>query len=118
MAHVSRPPLTDSPWFWLYVFATAGVLSLLWMGPKFGARQSQLDRQFQGRQHAAQGSADENAPRPFSSAESRVRSLQPLYLVLTGAILLGWLILWWQRFRAPAASAAESSPPRPPDTSS
>lgn len=95
-----RPPITDSPWFWLYVFATAGVLSLLLIGPKFGARQSQLDRQFEGRRHITQLPADTPGKRPYSSAVARELSLRPLYAMLTVAVLGGWVLLWWQRYRS------------------
>lgn len=105
----ARPPLTDSPWFWLYVFATAGVLALMWMGPKFGARQSQLDRQFEGRRHITQLPADTPGQRPYSSAEARELSLRPLYAILTVAVLGGWLVLWWQRFRSASAERPQAS---------
>jgi len=98
MSTATRPPLTDSPWFWLYVFATAGVLSLVLIGPKFGARQSQLDRQFEGRRHITQLPADVPGQRPYSSAVVREQSLRPLYVILTVAVLGGWLLLWWQRY--------------------
>jgi hypothetical protein len=94
-----RPPLTDSPWFWLYVFATAGVLSLMLIGPKFGARQSQLDRQFEGRRHITQLPADTPGQRPYSSPVARELSLRPLYAILTVAVFGGWMLLWRQRYR-------------------
>lgn len=122
MSTATRPPLTDSPWFWLYVFATAGVLSLVLIGPKFGARQSQLDRQFEGRRHITQLPADVPGQRPYSSAVAREQSLRPLYVILTVAVLGGWLLLWWQRYstrptvpvggeKADAAEAAEAASP-------
>lgn len=95
----SRPPLTDSPWFWVYVFGTAGLISLVWISPKFGERQSQLHRQFQGRQHATELPADVDARNEFATADDRERSLAPLYAVLAVALVIGWIGLWYQRYR-------------------
>jgi cytoskeletal protein RodZ len=109
MSTSSRPPLSDSPWFWLYVFGTAGIVALLWMSPKFGARQSQLDRQFEGRRHIMSQPADVAAARPFSNPERRAGSLRPLYWIMLAALVAGWIALWWQRYRVPA-STAQSGP--------
>ncbi len=109
MNATSRPPITDSPWFWLYVFGTAGILALLATSTKFGARQSQLDRQFEGRRHATAQPSDLEAERPFSSPGERIQSLRPLYIVLTVALLGGWVALWWQRYR-PGAAAGSTGP--------
>ena len=94
-----RPPLTDSPWFWVYLFCTAGLLALLLQSGKYGARQSQLDRQFQGRELAKQLPSGEEVDYPFSTTEDKVDSLRPLYWILSGALAVGWVVLWWQRFR-------------------
>lgn len=109
MTTSSRPPLSDSPWFWLYVFGTAGIVALLWMSPKFGARQSQLDRQFEGRRHVMSQPADVAAARPFSNPERRAASLRPLYWILLAALVAGWVALWWQRFRVPRLPASLAS---------
>ncbi|MFO0817866.1 MAG: hypothetical protein U1A77_07990 [Pirellulales bacterium] len=112
MSTSTRPPLSDSPWFWLYVFGTAGIVALLWMSPKFGARQSQLDRQFEGRRHVMSQPADVAAARPFSNPERRAESLRPLYWIMLAGLMAGWIALWWQRFRVPtgAAEGQEDAP--------
>lgn len=43
------PPISDSPWFWAYVFACGGLIALMLMGPKYTARQSQIDRKTEKR---------------------------------------------------------------------
>ncbi|MFO0905885.1 MAG: hypothetical protein U0939_22955 [Pirellulales bacterium] len=119
MSTATRPPLTDSPWFWLYVFATAGVLALLATSSKFGARQSQLDRQFEGRRHAVLVAADEDmssdqtAALRFTSPGERIESLRPLYALMMVAIVGGWIVLWWQRFRPAARGANQSTESTP-----
>ena len=52
------PPVTDSPWFWAYVFACGGLIALLLMGPKYTARQSQIDKKNERRLQVAQSRAN------------------------------------------------------------
>lgn len=104
-----RTPLTDSPWFWLYLFGTAGVLAIAAQSTRYGDRQSQHDRQFQGRQHIYRHAADEDAAAPFSTAADKVADLRPLYALLLTVIGAGWVGLGWQRFRERQLLQAESS---------
>jgi hypothetical protein len=48
------PPVTDSAWFWLSIFLCGALVVLMITAPRWQARQHQLERQFQGRQHAGQ----------------------------------------------------------------
>jgi hypothetical protein len=57
-SRVQPPPLTDSPWFWAYVFACGGLIALLLMGPKYTARQSQIDKKNERRLQVAQSRAN------------------------------------------------------------
>jgi cytoskeletal protein RodZ len=68
-----------------------------------------LDRQFEGRRHITQLPADTPGQRPYSSAEARELSLRPLYAILTVAVLGGWLVLWWQRFRSASVERPQAS---------
>jgi len=99
-----RPPLTDSPWYWLYVFATAGLVALVLMGPKYAARQSQLEQNYQGHQRANQHRVGLDPDTPLSSQEHTYIQLWPLYLVLFGLLAAGWVGLWWRRFHRPATT--------------
>jgi hypothetical protein len=49
----SRPPLTDSGWFWAALFSLMAILGLALIGPKWDWRQRQLEGRFLGRQEAA-----------------------------------------------------------------
>lgn len=93
-------PLSDSPWFWLYTFATFGLVLLVLIGPKFEARRAQQERQFQGRSRALQQKLGEEASVPLSEPGRTWLTLRPLYVVLGVMIATGWITLWWQRRRA------------------
>jgi hypothetical protein len=97
----SDKPITDSPWFWLYTFATFALVLLVLIGPKFEARRAQQERQFQGRTRALQQRAGEEPTTDLSEPGSTWLTLRPLYVVLAIFIAVGWGTLWWQRWRRP-----------------
>ena len=90
-------PLTDSPWFWVYLFGTAALIALALMGPKFGPRQAQIEREYQGRTRAAQNLNGVEPDLAMSSAERTLITLQPLFFALAGITSLAWIIFWWTR---------------------
>lgn len=95
----SRPPISDSPWFWLYLFATGGLISLVLITPKFSQRQVEIERQAQGRERAIQARAGEQPTAAMSTRGDTVITLWPLYCLLGAMLTIGWLVLWWSRFR-------------------
>jgi hypothetical protein len=108
-------PITDSPWFWAYLFGTAALVALALAGGKYGPRQAQIEREFQGRQRAAQNIHGQEPDVDMSTAQRTVVSLQPLFLVLAVITAGAWLIFWRQHRRrqqptsAPPASSHEWS---------
>jgi hypothetical protein len=62
----SRPRLTDSPWFWLLIFANAALVGLTLIGPKYDRRQGAIERRYEARQEIArraqEGSPEEANP--------------------------------------------------------
>lgn len=101
--------LTDSPWFWLHLFCVAGLVAIFLMQPKYGPRQSQLERQFQGREHSAKGLADQESKQVYSSNKQTVITLTPLFWLLVAAVVGSWGMLWWTHFRR-SNLQAEPSP--------
>src|SRR5262245_30754183 len=93
----SRRPITDSHWFWAYLFATAGLIGLALIGPKFAARQSHVEREFQGRQRAAQNVAGQPPSVELSTAERTLVTLRPLFLGLAVATIAAWIVFWRNR---------------------
>jgi hypothetical protein len=87
-------PVTDSPWFWAYLFATAALIALALIGPKFAARQSQIEREFQGRQRAAQYLNRQEPSGTLSTGERTLITLRPLFLGLAAVTIAAWIIFW------------------------
>jgi hypothetical protein len=110
---VEKPPLTDSPWFWLALFGIFGLAAMLAIGPKYALRQGGIETRFQNRQVAGQwqGEAIESADavaatRLPASVEERplLISLRPLFVglgVLVAGIIL--VVVWRSRHGGQAA---------------
>jgi len=102
MSSSQQPPrrsVTQSPWYWVYLFCTAGLIGLVLMGPKFGHRQAQIEREYQGRQRADQQRQGQQPSTPMSTSDHTTMQLWPLYLILTIVISVAWAMLWKQHFR-------------------
>ena len=103
-----RSPVTDSPWFWFYLFCTAALVALVLMRSKYGARQAQIEQQFQGRQHAGQTSSPPATATTFSNERRTVIQLDALFLLMAVGVAIGWFSFCWQRMRrSPRSSLVE-----------
>ena len=87
-------PITDSPWFWVYLFATAALIALALMGPKYASRQAQIEREFQGRQRASQQARGQEPSGALSNAEKTLITLRPLFIAMAAITVLAWFIFW------------------------
>ena len=100
MSHqAERESITDSAWYWVYVFCAAGLVALVIMGPKFKSRQVQIEQKSQARQRAAQQVSGQQPNTPMSSEESMAIRLWPLYGVLGVLLFVAVLNLMRTRFR-------------------
>jgi hypothetical protein len=90
-----RPPLTDSPWFWVLAFSLMALLALVAIGGKYARRQTRLELQYQAREriserlNAADNTKSEDAThrdggrrRGFATPGNNLIPLWPLALVL------------------------------------
>lgn len=112
-----REPITDSPWFWIYLFATTALVLLILFRGKMDIRQAEIERQHQARQIAAEnrvplqeGSETEDAdalPVEVSSPGNTRISLNYIYAVLGLLIAVGWARLWYVRFRPMSPSSLD-----------
>jgi hypothetical protein len=107
----SRPirSITESPWYWVYVFCTAGLVALLLVGPRYSVRQTQIERSAQGRQRAIQNLAGEQ-PAPMPDEERTRISLRPLYFLLSVVLCIAWTNLIWRHRRMRAVQCGSVLP--------
>jgi hypothetical protein len=109
-------PITDSPWFWAYLFGTAALIALALAGSKYGPRQAQIEREFQGRQRAAQQKSGQEPDVGLSTAQATLVSLRPLFLALAGITVIAWVVFWRQhRLRQRAVQEAQRVERKGPD---
>ena len=94
-----EPPLTDSPWFWAYLFCTGGLIALLLMSNKYDGRQPQIERQMAARQAGGQAVSGDAGPVRGSTEGDLLITLKPLYGILALILCVAWFRLWQQRFR-------------------
>ena len=116
------PSITQSPWYWAYVFCTGGLIALVVMGPRYAQRQAQIEKKGQARQQAAQvasGQADVDSP---AASETLTIVLWPLFVVLGAGLALAWIKLIRDHLRRrrlaghpPAAAPNEAVSVNPAD---
>lgn len=112
---MSRPPLSDSPWFWAYLFATAAIVGLALINPKFERRQAQIERQYQGRSRAEQVKKGQTPNVELSTPGDTRWNLRPLYGTLAVVAVIGWIFVWQRSLRvSPEAEAEINSVAEPP----
>ena len=111
MVAPERPPITDSPWFWVLLFSGMALAALLAIGPKYGGRQARLERQYQARERIVAERAEENSQaraertneeperREFAAADETLIPLWPLAVILSVAVILAAIMLFRGRRR-------------------
>lgn len=97
----TRRPLSDSPWFWAYLFGTCALIALALAAPKFSRRQVQIERESQGRERAAQRLNGQTPTVPMSTVGDTQVTLRPLFIGVGGLTVLAWAVFWWTRYRTP-----------------
>jgi hypothetical protein len=105
-----RPPITDSPWFWVLAFSLMGLLALFVIGGKYGRRQAGMERQYQARERIAAAGpegAAELSPRPYATPDDTLIPLWPLSVALGAAAILATIMLVRGRLKK---VTAEQSP--------
>jgi len=97
--------ITDSPWFWVYIFSTSALIALALAGPKYFPRQTQLERQFLARQEGGQTikGADGQSIAP-PTGRNLIVTLGPLFVICGLLLMVAWSRLWWGRVFSNAAS--------------
>jgi hypothetical protein len=105
MESEQRQPLTDSPWFYVLAFSLMALLALIVIGPKYGRRQSAMERKYQARQRIADQQTARNnpgdeprndeiaAPRRFATPDDTLVPLWPLAVVMLAIALFALVML-------------------------
>ena len=106
----ARTPITDSPWFWVYLFGTAALIALALLSPKYGSRQAQIEREFQGRQRALQNQHGQTPSIALSSPERTLISLRALYFGLAAITMGAWFVFWRTHLSRQGGLALPASP--------
>lgn len=104
----SRSSLTDSPWFWVYLFGAAALIALFVAGNKFGPRQAQIEREFQARTRATQALNGQEPSLKLSTPDNTLVTLQPLWFLIAVLTIAGWFLFW--RSRRSSLTKATSPP--------
>jgi hypothetical protein len=105
-----RPPLSDSPWFWVYLFTTFALIVLMVMAPRVRERQAQIERKAQGRERAMERAAGQTPQTRLSTPENTVIPLTPLIVVLGAVWIASWFMLLRRFWRARTPRSAVSAP--------
>jgi len=99
--------LTDSPWFWVYLFGAAALIAMFLIGQKADTVQAQRDGNFTRRQLSLERQAALNRrvsePEALPSedsallAEKRYVDFTPFYALFGIVTVVAWVMLWRQR---------------------
>jgi hypothetical protein len=99
--------VTDSHWFWVLMFSGMALVALLAIGPKYGGRQSRLERQYQARERIATQANAKTSTQDYASADDTLIPLWPLAVILSAVIVLAAVML----FRGHQRTLVNESPP-------
>jgi hypothetical protein len=105
------PPITDSPWFWVFLFSAFALVLVAIFGGKYRDRQALMDRRYQARdrvmndepvadqlENQIQGHA-EVTRRPFVTPDKPLIPIWPLVVFLLSALAIAGYKLRQQRDR-------------------
>lgn len=96
---IEHGSLTDSPWFWGYIFSTAALIALALAAPKYYSRQTQLERRFLARQEGGQTiKGDDGQSITPPTKNNLILRLGPLFLICGALLMVAWSRFWWTRF--------------------
>ena len=100
MTDLQRPSVVESPWFWacLFSFVACGVLATI--GPKYGPRQAQIEREYHARRVSASGNSESMPNAKYDASQTRI-TLSPLLFMFTAIMIFSGAVLVWQRWVRP-----------------
>ena len=94
----TRPKLTESIWFWGYLFSTAALIILFVMQSKISSRQNDEQRNFQARQQTYENVTRPDNPTNVTQKTAQTVTTTPLFVVMGITFSVSWVMLCRQRF--------------------
>jgi len=64
-----RSDLVDSPWFWVALFSTVGLLGLWAVSPKYDDRQKRLEARYEARERIADARSRSDSKEPIENRD-------------------------------------------------
>ena len=92
------PKLTESIWFWVYLFSTAALITLFVMQSKIRSRQNNEQRNFQARQQTYENVTRPDNPTNVTQKTVRTVTTTPLFIIMGITFAISWIMLCRQRF--------------------
>jgi len=101
MSASAQPKLSDSPWFWVYLFGVAALIAMFLIGNKADTVQSQRDGNFTRRQVSLErqaGKIDDPsyAASDHSLQEERYVDFKIFYGMIGVVTVFAWVMHWRQ----------------------
>jgi hypothetical protein len=115
MSASPKPPLTDSPWFWVLLFSVVGMVSLVVISGQYGKRQARIERQYQARERIGDNAVNDPTRPEYATPDNTLVPIWPLGVLLVAAAMLAAVML--QRERSRVASVASTEVSLPPEAS-
>jgi hypothetical protein len=99
----AKPPISDSPLFWMFLFGLVALVAVTVVGPRYARRQGQLQQKYEAREQIARQAAEPGGPATGQEVAPvqpvTPPTLRPLSLALAGFLAIIAAALLVQRLR-------------------
>jgi hypothetical protein len=115
MPSSAQPKLSDSPWFWVYLFGAAALIAMFLIGNKADTVQAQRDGNFTRRQTSLERQAGKTVAdsRPVSDgepAEQRYVDFKIFYGIIGVLTVFAWVMHWRQYLQRRSHLPSQQAP--------
>jgi len=115
MSPAVRPKLSDSPWFWIYLFGAAALIAMFLIGSKADTVQAQRDGNFTRRQVSLERQAGKTGGdrQPASNAEpgeERYVDFKIFYGIIGAVTVFAWVMHWRQYLQRRSHLPSQQAP--------
>jgi hypothetical protein len=107
--------LTDSPWFWVYLFGAAALIAMFLIGNKADTVQAQRDGNFTRRQasldrQAGKTIADSPPASDSEPVEERYVDFTIFYGIIGAVTVFAWVMHWRQYLHSRSHLPSQQAP--------